>query len=208
MAEKPALPPSLRARALQWLAQREHSRQELGERLRYWVRAQTRVRQSVRPAAEISAFDEASPGVDWPRDSCGPHEARTAAPEAFASAEEHVEPLLDALQTEGLLSDARFVESRVHVRAARFGQRRIQQELRQHGVEMPPSVAETLRSTEFQRACDIWSRRFGGPPASLAEQARRARFLAGRGFSGQTIREVIQWAVQGRADTEEPGPID
>lgn len=168
--------PSLRGRALQWLAQREHSRQELGERLRRWVRAMA-------------------------------PESTQAQPMPSVPSEEDVEPVLDALQAAGLLSDARFAESRVHVRAARFGQRRIELELRQHGVEVPQDWLQTLQATEFQRACEVWTRRFGGsPPASPADRARQTRFLAGRGFSGQIIGEVLRWALRGCPEPQAEDP--
>jgi regulatory protein len=36
----------------------------------------------------------------------------------------------------------------------------------------------------------VWARRFGQPAADRAERARQARFLAGRGFSADSIRRV------------------
>lgn len=188
----------LKARALQWLAQREHSRHELGERLQRWVQAQRRVRASVRLAVDL-AEPSAAPPADR---QAAPFSERLASEPALLGSED-IEALLDALQAEGLLSDARFVEGRIHARAARFGHRRIQQELRQHGVQMSADWADTLRSTEFQRACDLWSRRFGmvAAPRS-ADEARQARFLVGRGFSGDTVRAVLKWAASGRPEPE------
>lgn len=183
----------LKARALQWLAQREHSRHELGERLHRWLQAQQHVRASVRPAATL---------VQPPSDPTADRQAEPSPALIVRAAAQpgpqDIEPLLDALQAEGLLSDARFAEGRIHARAARFGHRRIQQELRQRGVQMPADWADTLRSTELQRACDLWARRFGVVAAARsADEARQARFLAGRGFSGDTVRAVLKWAASG-----------
>lgn len=190
----------LKARALQWLAQRDHSRHELGERLHHWVRAQQRVSAFVRPAASLAETTAEPP--DERR--AEPSATRLVAGAALPGPQD-IEPLLDALQAEGLLSDARFVEGRIHARAARFGQRRIQQELRQHGVQMPADWADALRSTEFQRACDLWSRRCGVVAAARsAEEARQARFLAGRGFSADTVRAVLKWAASGCPEPEAP----
>lgn len=100
--------------------------------------------------------------------------------------------MLDALEAEGLLSQARFVESRVHARAARFGNRRIEQELRQHGLVLDDATAHTLRLSEVERARAVWSRRFGMPPATAADKARQIRFLAARGFGTDTIRQVLR----------------
>ena len=62
------------------------------------------------------------------------HLSRQPADEAAepAEAEPAVEALLDWLQAHGYLSDERFVESRIHARAARFGNLRIRQELARH----------------------------------------------------------------------------
>jgi regulatory protein len=101
--------------------------------------------------------------------------------------------LLDELAAQGLLSEERFVASRLHVRAPRFGSQRIRQELAQHGLKLNPEQAETLRATELERARDVWRRRFGGePPQDLAQRAKQARFLSARGFSADTIARVLR----------------
>jgi regulatory protein len=175
--------PTLRQRALEWLAQREHSRQELRDKLARWVQA-LHATESALPAAAVQRAHEAQ----------GQAPVRRPGP-ALPTIDE-IEPLLDALQAAGHLSDARFVESRVHARAARYGNRRIEHELRQRGVEPPPEVREALRSSELARARSVWARKFEAAPASAAEHARQARFLAGRGFSAETVREVLRGAPE------------
>jgi regulatory protein len=106
-----------------------------------------------------------------------------------------VETLLDWLTEHRYLSEARFVESRVHARAARFGQRRIAQELRQHGTALDADTAARLRASEFERAQTLWARRFGSEPAAdAALRAKQMRFLAGRGFASDVIRRVVRGA--------------
>ncbi len=100
--------------------------------------------------------------------------------------------LLDELQEKGLLSEERFVESRVHARAARFGNRRIESELGQHRLAMDAQTAETLKANEPQRAWAVWERRFGQAPTDAKERQRQTRFLMGRGFGGDAIRQVFQ----------------
>ena len=150
---KPAGPaaagPSLRARALAWLAQREHSTHELRTKLVRW--------------AQMRGRDASAEGL---------------------------EALLEALQAAGHLSDSRFVESRVNARAARLGNLRIELELRRNGVQPDEAVRQVLRASELERARAVWARRFGQPAADRAERARQARFLAGRGFSADSIRRV------------------
>jgi regulatory protein len=91
------------------------------------------------------------------------------------------------------LSDERFVEARVHARAARYGNVRIRQELAQHGAAIDPATAEQLKGSELARARAVWARKFGGETATdAAGRARQMRFLAGRGFSADVIRRVIK----------------
>jgi len=104
-----------------------------------------------------------------------------------------VDALLDWLTEHRYLSEARFVESRVHACAARFGQRRIAQELSQRGATLDAETAQRLRASEFERAKALWTRRFGSEPAAdAALRAKQMRFLAGRGFASDVIRRVVQ----------------
>lgn len=113
-----------------------------------------------------------------------------------AAAIERVEAVLDWLQANRYLCEERFVESRVHARASRFGNLRIRQELAQHGVAVSADTAQQLKQSERERAREVWSRKFGRVALDTAERARQMRFLAGRGFSSEAIR----WAVQGTED--------
>jgi regulatory protein len=53
---------------------------------------------------------------------------------------------------------------------------------------------QIARSTELQRAHAIWQKKFGKNIQSASdaqERARQMRFLASRGFGGDTIRKVM-----------------
>jgi regulatory protein len=105
---------------------------------------------------------------------------------------EQVEAVLDWLQAQRYLCEERFVESRVHARASRFGNLRIRQELAQHGVALSAEATQRLKESELARAREVWSRKFGAPAADAAERARQMRFLAGRGFSSEVIHRVVR----------------
>ena len=169
-------PVSLRQRALMWLAQREHSRKELHDKLLRWVRAQEAVQSLAARAPSAQAAGSAGPAQQ---------------PEA-----RRIPDLLDELEAAGHLSDTRVVESRIHVRAARFGNLRIERELQQLGVGPSEEVRSTLRATELERARSVWTRKFGQPAATAAERAKQMRFLAGRGFGADTIRAVLNSAQE------------
>ena len=112
----------------------------------------------------------------------------------FAEPEESVEALVDSLQREGWLSDARFVESVVHRRAQRMGTTRIVSELRRHAVDdsLVEAVGSKLRETELARALAVWRKKFGTLPQTPAERAKQARFLAMRGFSQAIAMQILK----------------
>jgi len=103
-----------------------------------------------------------------------------------------VDALLDWLEANRFLSDARFAESRVHARAERFGVQRIRSELAQHAVELPPELAASLAASEIERAAAVRARRFAAVPASAAERAAQSRFLLGRGFSPDIVQRLMR----------------
>ena len=121
---------------------------------------------------------------------------RLAVPEAdgdesAAEAEREVDTLLDWLAARDCLSDARFVDSRVNARQSRYGNLRIRQELKQRGVALDASTEQALRATEFERAREVWAKKFGTPAVDAAARVRQMRFLLGRGFSPEVVRRIV-----------------
>ena len=101
--------------------------------------------------------------------------------------------VLDALQAKDFINEGRVVESVLHRRSAKLGASRIKQELQAKGLE-PEAVAEAvsrLRASEVERAKEIWRKKFGQPPADATERGKQMRFLASRGFGGDTIHRVV-----------------
>jgi len=111
----------------------------------------------------------------------------------YAEDVSEIDPVLDALEKEGWLSTERFAHSLVHRRAGRQGTARIVQELRQHGVaeDQVAQLRDDLRATEYQRALEVWHKRFSAKPVDRNEYAKQARFLAGRGFAHDVIRRLL-----------------
>lgn len=148
--------PSLKGRALRWLAQREHSRAELERKLR-------------------------------------PHETEPG----------EVERALDELQAKGFLSEQRALDSVLHRRAGQFGAARLQQDLRARGIDealIRPAL-QALRDTELERATEVWRKKFGQAPLDAKERARQARFMAARGFGGDTLSRL--WRAVGDAQASD-----
>ena len=111
----------------------------------------------------------------------------------FGAGGEEIAPLLDDLARKKLLSDDRYADARAHSLARKFGVARIAHELRSKGVgaAVIARATDDARATEVDRARDAWRRRFGVPPADALEKAKQMRFLRGRGFSFEAIREVV-----------------
>ncbi|MFZ9553228.1 MAG: recombination regulator RecX [Limnohabitans sp.] len=99
---------------------------------------------------------------------------------------------LDELQAKGFISEERVVESVVHRRASKLGAARVQQELAAKGLsaESMSLALERLRVTEFERARDVWSRKFGESATDPKERAKQMRFLLSRGFAAEVVRKV------------------
>jgi regulatory protein len=101
--------------------------------------------------------------------------------------------VLDNLAAKDFINEARVVESVVHRRAGKLGAARIKQELQAKGLE-PEAVAqavEQLRGSELERAREVWRKKFGTQAQDAAERGKQMRFLAGRGFGGETIHRVV-----------------
>ncbi len=129
--------------------------------------------------------------------------ARKLAPHAESA--EQLEALLDALERENWLSNARFVDSLVHRRASRYGAARVMQEAKTHqlGSEQLGELKERLHATELERAREVWRKRFGAAPQTPEARAKQIRFMMARGFSRAVVGKVIQGA-----DDDEGGYSD
>ncbi len=123
--------------------------------------------------------------------------------------------VLDELQAKGFIDAQRVVDSVVHQRASKLGVARIRQELQHKGItgDVAQAALAALQESELERARQVWRKKFGnrpaagvsGPPTSLdpAERARQMRFLASRGFVGDTLYRVVAGAEDIR---DEPAP--
>ena len=100
---------------------------------------------------------------------------------------------LDELQARGFISEERVVESVIHRRAAKLGTARVKQELQAIGLspEAMGEALEQLRSTELERAREVWARKFGESATDPKERARQVRFLISRGFAAEVVRKVV-----------------
>ena len=112
--------------------------------------------------------------------------------------------LIEGLQAEKLLDDARYLENFIDYHAGRGqGPNRVRANLRNlrlSGAEVDAALAaypDWLAQLDRAR-----EKKFGtSPPTNYADQQRQARFLAYRGFSGAQIRAALGLDTDLDADT-------
>ncbi|UFQ99011.1 recombination regulator RecX [Pseudomonas wenzhouensis] len=115
---------------------------------------------------------------------------KRGAPEAL------VEAALQRLAEEGLLSEARYLESFVAYKArAGYGPQRIREELGQRGLARG-DIDQALRDSGidwFEQLRETWQRKFAGRlPVDARERAQQGRFLAYRGYSLEMIGRLLR----------------
>ena len=158
--------PSLKARALRLLSLREYSRKELAAKL------EESAARYAKLASKEGAQELGSSGK---------------------SVTLQIQEVLDDFEARGWLSDDRFAEALVRRRSERYGVRKIQDELQKAGVDGDKTVEliQGLRETEYQRAKDLWLKKFGAPAQEQKERARQYRFLASKGFSSEVVSKIL-----------------
>ena len=119
---------------------------------------------------------------------------------------------LDELEAKGFINAQRVIDSVIHRRAGKLGAARIQHELQNKGLDaaMVLDAVARLQATELGRARAVWQKKFGGTQADdsaagaagASARSRQMRFLASRGFDGDTIRRVVSQS----SDEQDPMP--
>jgi regulatory protein len=115
-----------------------------------------------------------------------------------AESVEQLEAVLDEMEKLNFLSNDRFIESVVRRKGEKFGVMKLKQELTGHGLDVD-KVKDALagaKVTEYDRAKDVWKRKFSQPAADMSERAKQMRFLGARGFSGDVVRRVLSDSSQ------------
>ena len=157
---------SLKARALRLLSMREYSRKGLAAKLQ----------ESAARMLKLKPLEEDTEDLVPAIPLCT-----------------QIEAVLDDFEARGWLSDQRFAEALVRRRSERFGTRKIQDELAQAGVDSSKTadLLRGLKETEYQRAHELWLRKFGALAREQKERARQYRFLASKGFSSDVVSKVV-----------------
>ena len=114
-----------------------------------------------------------------------------------------IHEVLADFQQRGLQSDRRFAEAFVRARLARgYGRLRIEQELRQRGIDARAFVEPVAWAEAGEGLLErVHDRRYGdGVPQSPQERAARERYLLRRGFSRDDIGRLFRRLREGGTD--------
>jgi len=115
---------------------------------------------------------------------------------AFEETPGELAQALDFLAAKDFINEQRVVESVVNRRQLKLGASRVRQELQAKGLpaEAIADAVQTMRSTELERAREVWRKKFGEPPEDQAARAKQIRFLVSRGFAPEVVRKVVSGA--------------
>jgi regulatory protein len=116
----------------------------------------------------------------------------------FETTEGELAKALDELQAKDFINEQRVVDSVLHRRSAKLGAARIRQELQSKGLDAGAvlDAVDLLKSTEVERAREVWRKKFGSAPENASERGKQMRFLMSRGFGSEAIRKVISGAFE------------
>jgi regulatory protein len=116
----------------------------------------------------------------------------------FETTPGELEKALDELQAKDFINEQRVVDSVLHRRSAKLGTARIKQELQSKGLDAGAvlDAVDLLKTTEIERAREVWRKKFGTAPENAAERGKQMRFLMSRGFGSDAIRKVIAGAFE------------
>ena len=107
-----------------------------------------------------------------------------------------IQGVLDTLEQEGQLSNARFVAAFIRYRMTQGqGPLKIQGALRERGIQrdqLATTVVDWEADCWNELACQVRAKKFGDSlPQPLTERAKQTRFLQARGFSFTQIKYAL-----------------
>ena len=115
---------------------------------------------------------------------------------AFEETPGELAQALDFLAAKDFINEQRVVDSVVNRRSAKLGASRVRQELQAKGLpaDAITLAVQAMRSTELERAREVWRKKFGEPPVDQSARVKQVRFLVSRGFAPEVVRKVVSGA--------------
>jgi regulatory protein len=111
----------------------------------------------------------------------------------YAQDDQELDAVLDKLEKQKFLSDARYAQSIARRKSDRYGSALIVESLRQQGVgqHIIEDVKSDLKDSEIERLYELWQKKFGVYAQDAAQRSKQIRYLASKGFAIGLINQVV-----------------
>lgn len=111
----------------------------------------------------------------------------------YAQDDQELEAVLDKLEKQKFLSDARYAQSIARRKSDRYGSALIVESLRQQGVgqHIIEDVKSDLKASEIDRLYELWQKKFGVYAQDATQRSKQIRYLASKGFAIGLINQVV-----------------
>ena len=111
----------------------------------------------------------------------------------YAQDDRELDAVLDKLEKQKFLSDARYAQSIARRKSDRYGSALIVESLRQQGVgqHIIEDVKSNLKDSEIDRLYELWQKKFGVYAQDAVQRSKQIRYLASKGFAIGLINQVV-----------------
>jgi regulatory protein len=111
----------------------------------------------------------------------------------YAQDDQELDVVLDKLEKQKFLSDARYAQSIARRKSDRYGSALIVESLRQQGVgqHIIEDVKSDLKASEIDRLYELWQKKFGVYAQDAVQRSKQIRYLASKGFAIGLINQVV-----------------
>ena len=111
----------------------------------------------------------------------------------YAQDDQELDAVLDKLEKQKFLSDARYAQSIARRKSDRYGSALIVESLRQQGVgqHIIEDVKSDLKASEIDRLYELWQKKFGVYAQDAVQRSKQIRYLASKGFAIGLINQVV-----------------
>ena len=111
----------------------------------------------------------------------------------YAQDDQELDAVLDKLEKQKFLSDARYAQSIARRKSDRYGSALIVESLRQQGVgqHIIEDVKSDLKDSEIDRLYELWQKKFGVYAQDAVQRSKQIRYLASKGFAIGLINQVV-----------------
>tara|TARA_S200000501_G_C20766382_1_gene718501 strand:+ start:377 stop:820 length:444 start_codon:yes stop_codon:yes gene_type:complete len=106
----------------------------------------------------------------------------------------NLDDLMEWLKIKNLQSDYRFAETLINRKKENFGYKRINLELKTHGINLDeiPELKKILINSEEKSAHKAFEKKFNNSQISYADKLKHFNYLRRKGFSTPVIEKLVK----------------